>query len=90
MLNNVAVEQIEETKLLAVILDCTLSWTGHIDSVVVNISVIKSCLSFLTPQLTKQVFQNLVLSHLDYCSKIWSGATKKDVGKLNSSMHTKV
>ena len=45
MLNNVAVEQVEETKLLGVVLDCKLSWTRHIDTLIVkmvrNISVIK-------------------------------------------------
>ena len=95
MLNNVAVEQVEETKLLGVVLDCKLSWTRHIDSPVVkmgrNISVIKRWPAFLTPHLTKQVVQTLVLSHLDYCPMICSGDTKKDLGKLQlASMHTKV
>ena len=29
-----------------------------------------------------QVLQALVLSHLDYCSVVWSSATKRDFGKL--------
>lgn len=85
-LNSAVVEQVEETKLLGVILDSKLSWTRHIDSVVVkmgrNISIIKRCSAFVTPQLIKQVIQTLVLSHLDYCPMIWSNATKKDLGKL--------
>lgn len=47
-----------------------------------NISVIKRCSVFLPPQLTKQVIETLVLSQLDYCSMIWSGANKRDLGKL--------
>ena len=50
-----------------------------------NISVVKRCSSFLTPDnqhLTKQVLQTLVLSHLHYCSVVGSGATKMNLGKL--------
>jgi hypothetical protein len=36
VMNGVAVEQVEETKLLGVTLDCKLSWSKHIDSMVVN------------------------------------------------------
>ena len=36
--------------------------------------------TFLTALSTRQVLQALVLSHLHYCSVVWSGATKK--GKL--------
>ena len=35
-MNGVAVEQVEETKLLAVTLGCKLSWPKHIDSTVVK------------------------------------------------------
>jgi hypothetical protein len=35
-MNVVAVEQVEETKFLGVTLDCKLSWSKHIDSMVVK------------------------------------------------------
>lgn len=85
-LNNVAVEQVQEIKLLGVTLDSILSWSEHIDLLVQkmgrNISVVRRCSPFLTPQLTKQVLQTLVLSHLDYCSVVWSGTTKTNLQKL--------
>ena len=34
VMNGVAVKQVEETKLLGVTLDCKLSWSKHIDSMV--------------------------------------------------------
>ena len=37
---------------------------------------------FLTILSTRQVLQTLVLSHLDNCSVLWSGDTKRDLGKL--------
>ena len=38
--------------------------------------------AFLTTLSTKQVIQALVLSHLDYCSVMWSGVTKRVLRKL--------
>ena len=35
-MNGVAVEQVEEAKLLGVTLDCKLSWSKHIDSIVIK------------------------------------------------------
>ena len=35
-MNGVAVEKVEEIKLLAVTLDCKRSWSKHIDSMVVK------------------------------------------------------
>ena len=64
-MNDVAVEQVEETKLLGVALDYKLSWSRHIDSIVVKmgrgLSVIKRCSEFLTSQSTKSpVLSNLL------------------------------
>ena len=90
-LNNVAVEQVQETKLLGVTLDCNLSWSKHIDLLVQkmgrNISIVKRCSSFLTPPLTKLVLQTLALSQLDYCATVWSGTTKMNLGKLQRAQN---
>jgi hypothetical protein len=85
-MNGEAVEQVEKAKLLGVTLDCKLSWSKHIDSMVVKmgrgLSVIKRCSAFLTPHSKKQVLQALVLSYLDYCPVVWSSAARKDLVKL--------
>jgi hypothetical protein len=69
VMNCVAVEQVEETKL-------------HVDSMVVNIgrglSIIKRLSAFLTPHSTKQVLLALVLSYLDYCPVMWLSVARKD------------
>jgi hypothetical protein len=58
-MNNVAIDQVEETKLLGVTLECKRSWSKHIDSMVVKLgrglSIIKRCSAFLTPHSIKQV-----------------------------------
>ena len=43
------------------------------------LSIINCCSASLTTLSTGQA---LVLSHLDCCSKVWSGARKRDLGKL--------
>ena len=55
VMNGVAVEQVEETKLLGVTLDCKLSWSKHIDSMVVKMGRLLS-----VPHSTKQHRQALV------------------------------
>jgi hypothetical protein len=47
-----------------------------------SVSIIMHCSTFLTALSARQVLQALVLSHLDYCSVVWSGATNRDLGKL--------
>ena len=73
------------TKLLEVALDCKLSWSKHVDTTVAkmgrSLSVMKCSSAFLTTLSTRKVLLALVLSHLDYCSVVWSGATKRDLGK---------
>ena len=58
----------------------------HIDTTVAKIgrslSIIKCYSTFLTALSTRQIPQALVLSHLDYCSVMRSGATKRYLGKL--------
>jgi hypothetical protein len=78
-MNNVEIEQVEETKLLGVTLECKLSWPKHIDATVAKmgrgLSIIKHCSAFLSLS-TRQA---LILSHLDYYPVVWSGATKRDI-----------
>jgi hypothetical protein len=88
VINNVDIEQVEVTNMLEITLDCKLSWSKHIDTTVVkmwrSMSIIKLCSTFLTALSTRQVLQPLVLLHLDCCSVMWSGATKRDIGNLHS------
>ena len=87
-MNNVEIELVEEIKLLGVTLESKLLWSKHIDAAVARIGrrrlyTIKQC-SALT---TRQVLHALVLSHLDYCSVVWSGATKMEFGNLHLGLN---
>jgi hypothetical protein len=86
-MKNVEIVQFEGTKLLVVTPDCKLSWSKHVDTTVAkmgrSLSITKRYSAFLTTLSTRQVLQGLFLSHLDYCAVVWSGATKRDLGKYN-------
>ena len=45
-------------------------------------SAIRRCRYFMTDHSINIVIKSLVLSHLDYCSVVWSCATTKDLQKL--------
>ncbi|KAK6320212.1 hypothetical protein J4Q44_G00093190 [Coregonus suidteri] len=86
-IKGVTIEQIEEAKLLGIALDGQLSWSSHVDKVVVKMgrgmSVIKIFSAFLTQKSTVLVVQALVLSHIDYCPVIWSSAAKQYLAKMH-------
>lgn len=44
--------------------------------------MIKHCRKFMSNRLLKQVVQALVLSHLDYCSVIWSSTSGSSLNRL--------
>ena len=83
---SLAVQQVESTKLLGVMLDCTLSWSKHIDYILLKmgraIGVSRKCASFVARPLLRRIVQSLVLCHLDYCSMVWSSANSGDLRKL--------
>ena len=64
----------------------SLSIIKHCSAFITTLStrqVLQALVStFITTLSTRQVLQVLVLSHLDYGSVVWSGATKKDFRKL--------
>jgi type IV secretory pathway TraG/TraD family ATPase VirD4 len=64
------------------------SWSKHVDTTVakmgISLSIIKCGSALLTTLSTRQVLQARVLLHLDYCSVVWSGTTKMDLGKLQN------
>ena len=85
-IKGMAVEQVQKTKLLGIIVDSNLSWAQHIGKVVVKmgrgLSVIRRCSHFLPKNIMGNVIKTIVLAHLDYCSEVWSGAAMSHIKKL--------
>ncbi len=67
-------------------LDNTLSWSKNIDYIVNTmgkcIAVTRKCSAFIPSSFLKDVVQSLVLSHLEYCSMVWSSASEKHLKNL--------
>ena len=79
------IQQVNKIKLLGVTIDERLTWSDHIDTIVVKmgqgIGVVRRCSPYITPLIRKEVTHALVLSHLEYCMVVWSSAAKMDIRK---------
>lgn len=79
-MKGITLDQFHEAKLLGVSLNEQLTWYCQFDRIVAKrgtaVSVIRRCAYFLTDHSDRQIIQSLVLSNLDYCSVVWSSATK--------------
>lgn len=78
--------QVKKTKLLGLCLDSALSWSDHITKIVSRmggaLAVTRKCAPFLKRSMLNQIVRSLVLCHLDYCSGVWSSASKGLIRKL--------
>ena len=85
-IKEVCIKQVQETKLLGVVIDDKLTWKTHINKMVnkmgSGISVIRRCKAYLTPKSTKLIMQALILSNLDYCPVVWSNVMAAIINKL--------
>lgn len=81
------VAQVSIVKLLGVTIDERLTWSDHIDGIVVktgqSIAVACRFSPYITPSIRKEVTLALVLSHLEYCMVVWSSASKMDIKNFN-------
>lgn len=85
-LGNATIQQVESTKLLGVMVDSTLTWSSHINTVVSKmgraIGTVRRCCSSVSRPLLRQIVQSLVLCHLNYCSTVWSSTNSGELKKL--------
>lgn len=80
------IEQVEEIKLLGVIVDSKLSWNSQINQILQkmgrSMAIIRHCRKFIPCWTIKQLVQSLVLSHLDYASVVWSNTSENNLHRL--------
>ena len=76
--NNVVLETVDVAKLLGVNIDCSLSWSYHIDVLTKKISkklgVLLRLKSFMSSFALRKVYNSVIFPHFNYCCTIWSGA----------------
>ena len=80
-INGEAISRVDETKFLGVYLDKRLTWRTHIEKVITKISqtvgIISRARSFMETHQLAQLYNTMVLPHLQYCLINW-GNFKND------------
>lgn len=89
-LGNSAIPYVEVTTFLGMTLDRKLTWTAHIDKLVMQcqqrLNVLKAATgtNFGADKITLvNLYKALILSKLDYGSQAYHSATKSDLDKIN-------
>ena len=67
--NGLQLRQVMQARLLDVTLDSYMSWSAHIDEMIVKmgngIVMSRKCMSYILMSIAKQVVQSLLLCHLE-------------------------
>jgi len=76
----------DQIKDLRILLDERLSFRDHINDKIKKafsmLGIIKHNFKHLTTHSFTMLYKNMVRSHLDYCSTVWSPYMKKDIEAL--------
>ena len=87
-LGKTPVQQVREHRVLGVIIDEELKWQSHIDNVCKHVSknlfLLSQLRHYVDSDARKIFFQAHLLSHINYASTVWSGASEVHLKKLNS------
>lgn len=72
---------------LGVMMDSSLSWDTHIDTAIGKANNVMGCIKravgYKAPSEVKlKLFTTLARSHLEYCSPLWSGTTRRNVYRV--------
>lgn len=80
------IEQVTETKLLGVTVDCKMTWDSQIKQILNkmgrSMAFVRHCRTCLSTRMRRTLVESIVLCHLDYCSIIWSTTTEANLNKL--------
>ena len=79
-------ENVSKFKYLGVLINKNLDWSFHVNDMIrkimnsiICVRRIKNC---LTKRILRNLYFNLILPHIDYCSTVWGSLTKKDLIRL--------
>ena len=87
-LNTEAVEQVSSHRVLGVVVDHELRWHIHIHNICKRISqnlyLLNKLRHYVSIDACKSFFHAHCLSHINFASTVWSGASETHMKKLNS------
>ena len=85
-LDNIAVQQVEVTKFLGVLLDQHLSWKYHITHVAKKVSkaigIISKARFFLSSKSLLSLYYTLVYPYLNYCNIAWCSTYPSNLNRI--------
>ena len=85
-INNIKVKNVSKIKLLGVIIDCKLNWKLQLNYVSSKssrtIAILHKVITKLYMKSLILLYNNLFLSHLNYCSNIWGNNFKSSLKNI--------
>ena len=86
------VERVQVFKYLDIYMDITLNWHTHVENNAKKISrkigILHRVKPFLTIDLTKTMFNSIVLPHFAYCDIIWASSDETNISRLQKPQNT--
>jgi hypothetical protein len=78
MIGDSEIDEVQSTKFLGVIIDCTLSWTFHVayikGKISKSIGIIHKAKQYLNKKSLIALYYSFVYPYLVYCVNVWGGA----------------
>ena len=88
-IDDVPINQSNQSKSLGLIIDENLSWKAHIREISKKVSsgigvlnMLKRVRPFVSMHTAIKIYKGLIEPHLDYCSAVWDGLTQQLGEKL--------
>ena len=85
-INDEKLDQVDEMKYLGVILDRFLTFDAHVEYIhskaVKKLGIVRKAREFLDLGTSVQLYQSLVLPHMDYCDIVYSCTSDANLQKL--------
>ena len=86
------VEQVQVFKYLGVYMDINLNWHTHVENnrktKSSKIGILRRAKPFLTIDLSKTMFNSIVLPHFTYCDIIWASSDETNISRLQNLQNT--
>ena len=71
------IKRVDHIKSLGLTIDAQLSWSKHVDEISKKVSsaigALKRVRPFIPTDVAVQIYNALILPHIDYCSPVWDG-----------------
>ena len=77
LIGNVKLKRVKSKKILGVVIDQSLGWNDHIDSVCKKgLGVLRRIRDVVPSDSLIKVFNATIQPHFDYCSSVWDNCSK--------------